>query len=244
MTLQAAQKSPADSSKALYGGKGTRRITVHDIAAAKARGEKWPMLTAYDAMTASVFDEAADPRDPRRRLDGQLSPRLRDHRAGHDGRDDVPLRRRRPGHEARPRRRRPPLRLVPGRARPGPAQRHPADQGRGRPRGQAGGRRAFPGPDRAARPGQDPRHVPPRPHPAVRQHDGLPGAGPYRRGRPPAAQRRQGGTGRGRLRGRPRTRTGRAGRRGHPLAAHPDRRHRRGQPAPTRRSSSGPTWPV
>ncbi|MDX2708623.1 3-methyl-2-oxobutanoate hydroxymethyltransferase [Streptomyces sp. NBC_00510] len=55
-----AQPAP-DSSKALYGGKGTRRITVRDIAAAKERGEKWPMLTAYDAMTASVFDEAGIP---------------------------------------------------------------------------------------------------------------------------------------------------------------------------------------
>lgn len=61
MTLQAAQKQSDSSSKALYGGKGTRRITVHDIAAAKQRGEKWPMLTAYDAMTASVFDEAGIP---------------------------------------------------------------------------------------------------------------------------------------------------------------------------------------
>jgi len=52
---------PSDSSKALYGGKSTRRITVRDISAAKERGEKWPMLTAYDAMTASVFDEAGIP---------------------------------------------------------------------------------------------------------------------------------------------------------------------------------------
>jgi len=66
--LSAAQKQPAegvrtttDSSKALYGGKSTRRITVRDITAAKERGEKWPMLTAYDAMTASVFDEAGIP---------------------------------------------------------------------------------------------------------------------------------------------------------------------------------------
>ncbi|MGR3936901.1 3-methyl-2-oxobutanoate hydroxymethyltransferase [Streptomyces sp. BRA346] len=48
-------------SKALYGGTTSRRITVRDIAAAKERGEKWPMLTAYDAMTASVFDEAGIP---------------------------------------------------------------------------------------------------------------------------------------------------------------------------------------
>ncbi|MFJ5267170.1 3-methyl-2-oxobutanoate hydroxymethyltransferase [Streptomyces sp. NPDC088358] len=54
-------RATTDSSKALYGGKSTRRITVRDITAAKERGEKWPMLTAYDAMTASVFDEAGIP---------------------------------------------------------------------------------------------------------------------------------------------------------------------------------------
>ncbi|WP_320775097.1 3-methyl-2-oxobutanoate hydroxymethyltransferase [Streptomyces sp. CRN 30] len=53
--------TPSDGSKALYGGKSTRRVTVRDIALAKERGEKWPMLTAYDAMTASVFDEAGIP---------------------------------------------------------------------------------------------------------------------------------------------------------------------------------------
>jgi 3-methyl-2-oxobutanoate hydroxymethyltransferase len=66
--VEAARISPAHNPsehkhnpKALYGGTGTRRITVRDIAAAKGRGEKWPMLTAYDAMTASVFDEAGIP---------------------------------------------------------------------------------------------------------------------------------------------------------------------------------------
>ncbi|MFI9026165.1 3-methyl-2-oxobutanoate hydroxymethyltransferase [Streptomyces sp. NPDC053560] len=49
------------SDKSLYGGTRSRRVTVRDIAAAKARGDKWPMLTAYDAMTASVFDEAGIP---------------------------------------------------------------------------------------------------------------------------------------------------------------------------------------
>ncbi|MFZ3469881.1 3-methyl-2-oxobutanoate hydroxymethyltransferase [Streptomyces sp. 4.24] len=49
------------SSPTLYGGTGTRRITVRDLTLAKERGEKWPMLTAYDAMTASVFDEAGIP---------------------------------------------------------------------------------------------------------------------------------------------------------------------------------------
>ncbi|GGX72509.1 3-methyl-2-oxobutanoate hydroxymethyltransferase [Streptomyces hiroshimensis] len=63
MTTTHVPNSPDSSRdpKALYGGKGSRRITVRDIAAAKARGEKWPMLTAYDAMTASVFDEAGIP---------------------------------------------------------------------------------------------------------------------------------------------------------------------------------------
>ncbi|GAA3146247.1 3-methyl-2-oxobutanoate hydroxymethyltransferase [Planomonospora alba] len=46
---------------ALYGGQSGRRITVRDVAAAKERGEKWPMVTAYDAMTARVFDEAGIP---------------------------------------------------------------------------------------------------------------------------------------------------------------------------------------
>src|SRR5487761_463047 len=46
----------------LYGGSGTgSRITVRDIAAAKARGEKWPMLTAYDALIADIFDKAGIP---------------------------------------------------------------------------------------------------------------------------------------------------------------------------------------
>ncbi|MEW2440041.1 3-methyl-2-oxobutanoate hydroxymethyltransferase [Streptomyces caniferus] len=59
MTQLSPAQKPVD--KSLYGGSGSRRITVRDIAAAKARDEKWPMLTAYDAMTASVFDEAGIP---------------------------------------------------------------------------------------------------------------------------------------------------------------------------------------
>ncbi|WP_214326817.1 3-methyl-2-oxobutanoate hydroxymethyltransferase [Nonomuraea sediminis] len=45
----------------LYGGTSQRRVTVRDLAAAKESGEKWPMVTAYDAMTARVFDEAGIP---------------------------------------------------------------------------------------------------------------------------------------------------------------------------------------
>jgi len=50
-----------DRSTMLYGGQANRRVTVRDIAAAKERGEKWPMLTAYDALTARIFDEAGIP---------------------------------------------------------------------------------------------------------------------------------------------------------------------------------------
>lgn len=73
--VQAARPATAqatDSSNALYGGTSSssrgdnpqaprRRITVRDIAAAKRRGEKWPMLTAYDAPTAAALDEAGIP---------------------------------------------------------------------------------------------------------------------------------------------------------------------------------------
>jgi 3-methyl-2-oxobutanoate hydroxymethyltransferase len=51
----------AGTPEPLYGGKATRRLTVRDFAAAKGRGEKWPMLTAYDALTAAVFDTAGIP---------------------------------------------------------------------------------------------------------------------------------------------------------------------------------------
>jgi 3-methyl-2-oxobutanoate hydroxymethyltransferase len=47
----------------LYGGSSPSagRITVRDLAQAKTRHEKWPMITAYDALTARVFDEAGIP---------------------------------------------------------------------------------------------------------------------------------------------------------------------------------------
>ncbi|MFD4868891.1 3-methyl-2-oxobutanoate hydroxymethyltransferase, partial [Streptomyces sp. NPDC058412] len=56
-----AREPASAASPTLYGGTGTRRITVRDLTLAKERGEKWPMLTAYDAMTASVFDESGIP---------------------------------------------------------------------------------------------------------------------------------------------------------------------------------------
>jgi 3-methyl-2-oxobutanoate hydroxymethyltransferase len=56
------QRTNPKTPEPLYGGSGTgRRVTIRDIAAAKARGEKWPMLTAYDALTAGIFDRAGIP---------------------------------------------------------------------------------------------------------------------------------------------------------------------------------------
>ncbi|HXZ77377.1 MAG TPA: 3-methyl-2-oxobutanoate hydroxymethyltransferase [Streptosporangiaceae bacterium] len=56
-----AAATTARTPEPLFGGNTGRRITVRDLAAAKARGERWPMLTSYDALTAGVFDEAGIP---------------------------------------------------------------------------------------------------------------------------------------------------------------------------------------
>ena len=37
------------------------RITISDLAAKKRRGEKWAMLTSYEQMSASIFDQAQIP---------------------------------------------------------------------------------------------------------------------------------------------------------------------------------------
>jgi 3-methyl-2-oxobutanoate hydroxymethyltransferase len=52
---------PDARAEALYGGGQGRRITVRDLQAAKGRAERWPMLTAYDAVTARIFDDAGVP---------------------------------------------------------------------------------------------------------------------------------------------------------------------------------------
>jgi 3-methyl-2-oxobutanoate hydroxymethyltransferase len=44
-----------------YGVPTGRRVTMRDLAEATRRGEKWPMITAYDALTAKIFDEAGIP---------------------------------------------------------------------------------------------------------------------------------------------------------------------------------------
>lgn len=49
------------SEPVLYGGKSTTRVRVHHLQQAKERGEKWAMLTAYDTLSAAVFEEAGIP---------------------------------------------------------------------------------------------------------------------------------------------------------------------------------------
>ncbi len=44
-----------------YGAPDGRRVTLRDLSEATRRGEKWPMITAYDALTAAIFDEAGIP---------------------------------------------------------------------------------------------------------------------------------------------------------------------------------------
>lgn len=51
----------SEKTEKLYGGTTHRRVTIRDLAQAKKRGEKWPMLTSYEEMTASIFDEAGIP---------------------------------------------------------------------------------------------------------------------------------------------------------------------------------------
>ena len=50
-----------DRTQPLFAGAQTRRLTIRDLAAAKARHERWPMLTAYDQYTAQLFDAAGIP---------------------------------------------------------------------------------------------------------------------------------------------------------------------------------------
>ena len=42
----------------LYGADPARRITMRDLQLATDKGQRWPMITAYDALSAGVFDDA------------------------------------------------------------------------------------------------------------------------------------------------------------------------------------------
>lgn len=51
----------SNQNNTLASGLLHRRITIRDLAEAKRRGEKWAMLTAYEQMSADIFDEAGIP---------------------------------------------------------------------------------------------------------------------------------------------------------------------------------------
>lgn len=63
-TPDSSPKLATRTEATLYGrpnSDSVRRVTVTDLAKAKVRGEKWPMITCYDALTAALFDEAGIP---------------------------------------------------------------------------------------------------------------------------------------------------------------------------------------
>jgi len=49
------------SASTLYGCVSNRRFTMRDLQAATSRGERWTMITAYDALTAGLFESAGVP---------------------------------------------------------------------------------------------------------------------------------------------------------------------------------------
>ena len=51
---------PYRSGPAPASGK-PRRTRIHHLRELKERGERWPMLTAYDMYSAEIFDEAGIP---------------------------------------------------------------------------------------------------------------------------------------------------------------------------------------
>jgi 3-methyl-2-oxobutanoate hydroxymethyltransferase len=54
-------RRPMTTEATLYGGPAGRRVRIPALADAKRRGEKWPMLTAYDQYAAEIFDQAGIP---------------------------------------------------------------------------------------------------------------------------------------------------------------------------------------
>jgi 3-methyl-2-oxobutanoate hydroxymethyltransferase len=54
--------TPSDEVQAPYRSTGKpKRTRIHHLREMKERGERWPMLTAYDVYTAEIFDDAGIP---------------------------------------------------------------------------------------------------------------------------------------------------------------------------------------
>ena len=56
-----ARPATASPSEPPASPAGPRKIRIHHLSQFKARGEKWAMLTAYDQLSAQIFDEAGIP---------------------------------------------------------------------------------------------------------------------------------------------------------------------------------------
>jgi 3-methyl-2-oxobutanoate hydroxymethyltransferase len=50
-----------ESAMGLYGSVTDRRVTIRDLQQATSQGERWTMVTAYDALSARIFDDAGIP---------------------------------------------------------------------------------------------------------------------------------------------------------------------------------------
>lgn len=58
--MNVESSSPVQPSS-VYGSVTGRRVTLRDLQLATDQGERWPMITAYDVMTANVFESAGVP---------------------------------------------------------------------------------------------------------------------------------------------------------------------------------------
>ena len=94
-----------------------KRVRVHHLREAKERGERLTMLTAYDAVTARIFDEAGIDMLLVGDSIGNTMHGHSDDAAGDGRRPDPPRTRGRRRRHARVRRRRPAVRLLRGRPR-------------------------------------------------------------------------------------------------------------------------------
>ena len=229
-TAPATGSAASSEPQPLYGGTSARRLTVRDVGAAKARGERWPMLTAYDQYAAAIFDQAGIPV----LLVGDSAANnvlgYENTRPGHGGRARPVRAGRGRGHPARARGRRLPLRVVRGLAPAGAGDRRALPQGGRRAGGEDGGRRTGSRPRSrrwSARGSRSWAHIGLTPQ-------SVNVLGGYRvQGRGEAGEqllaRRQGARARRGVRGGARGGAGRPGQAGHRDPDHPDHRHRRRQ---------------
>ena len=147
---------------------GRSRTRIHHLRELKERGERWPMLTAYDMLHRRDLRRGRDPGAARRRLGRQQRLRLRQHPARDGRRAAAAGQGRGAGDEERARRRGPAVRQLPDRPRAGADDLLPVHEGGRGARRQAGGRGAVRPAGRGAGRVGHPGDGAPRVHPAER----------------------------------------------------------------------------